>query len=85
MEFIFESSESSNNGMYNDKQFNFKVITGLQQYDTYIDERWRYFDTIRTQEGDVIEYYHIFFEEIKTLKETRDYKLQEIIDDEQDF
>lgn len=85
MEFIFESIESSNHGSNNGKQFNFKVITGLHQKDTYIDERWEYFDTIRTQEGDFIEYYHIFFEEIKTLQETRDSKLQEIIDDEQDF
>lgn len=85
MNLIFESTESSNNGLNNLKTFNFKVIDGLVQQDTYIDERWEYFDTIRTQDGDIIEYYHIFYEEIKTLQETRDNKLQEIIDDEQDF
>jgi hypothetical protein len=85
LNLVFESPESSQAGMNNDKTFNFKIISGLIQQDTYIDERWKYFDTIRTQEGDVIDYYHIFFEEIKTLQETRDSKLQEIIDDEQDF
>lgn len=82
---IFESPESSDNGTNNNKTFNFKFLGGLDQNDTYIDERWEYFNTYRVQDGDDIDYYHVFFEEIKTLQETRDNKLQEIIDDEQDF
>lgn len=85
MELIFESSESSDSGINNTKTFNFKVLTGLSQNDTYIDERWEYFDSVRTQEGDIIEYYHIFFEEIKTTQELRDNKIEEIINDDQDF
>jgi len=84
LNLIFESTETST-GTNNSKTFNFKAISGLTQKDNYIDDRWVYFDTIRLQDGDWIDYYHIFYEEIKTLQETRDSKLEEIISDEQEF
>lgn len=84
LNLIFESTETSS-GSNNSKTFNFKAISGLEQQDNYIDDRWIYFDTIRLQDGDWIDYYHIFYEEIKTLQETRDSKLDEIINDEQEF
>jgi|SaaInlV_165m_DNA_1040744.scaffolds.fasta_scaffold06438_6 hypothetical protein len=80
MNIIFESPTVGTNN--DTKVFSFKVITGLYQNNTFIDNRFIYHDTIRVQESDFIEYYHIFYDEIKSPDELRDDKLQEIISDE---
>ena len=61
------------------KRFDIKVLTGLYQLDTIVDDKFTYYDTIRTENSDRIEYYSIFYQEIKSLEELRDGKIDEII------
>jgi hypothetical protein len=61
------------------KTFQFKVLKGLHQNNTHIMMGFEYFNTIRISEDDMVEYYHIFINEIKSLAEQRDNKIGEVI------
>jgi hypothetical protein len=80
MNVTFEAPTESRSD--DSKIFSFKVLTGLYQDNTFIDDRFIYHDTIRVQESDYIEYLHIFYEEIKSLDELRNEKLSDIIDED---
>ena len=67
------------NNSYSNKTFYFKVLTGLHQNNTSIPPDYQYHSTLRVQENDMIEYYHIFIHEIKSADELRDSKINEVI------
>ena len=84
MNLIFESPsmDTNNYGNYGSdkKTFTFEILSGLYQDNNIIDEKFVYHDTIRVQESDFIEYYHIFYDEGKSISEIRDEKLEDIIE-----
>ena len=80
---VTSSSESHVGYNHSDhtKQFNFKVLKGLYQNNSHITESdYEYHSTLRVEENDMIEYYHIFVQEIKSLDELRDSKIERIVD-----
>lgn len=62
------------------KKFNFLVINGLQHNNTNIKDEFDYFNTIRVEESDFIDYYHIFIQEVKSVAEMRDVKIESIVE-----
>lgn len=62
------------------KSFKFKIITGFSQNNHNIPSCYDYLDTIRVEEYDTIEYYYVFVEEIKSLSERRDSKINTIME-----
>lgn len=84
LNIIYQSNEYvniyENNGEF--KTFTFIVISGLIQNNTTIPDSFEYFDTIKTLEDDRVEYYHIFIQETKSLKEIRDNKIDELMNSE---
>ena len=64
------------------KTFNFIVLIGLTQNNKSIPDFFEYFDTIKVFEDERVEYYHVFVQEIKTVQEIRDGKIDELMDQE---
>lgn len=64
------------------KKFNIKTLGGLMQNNQHLTDNFEYFTTIRVVEDDFIDYYHIFIEEVKSVAELRDNKIDEIMDQE---
>lgn len=64
------------------KTFNFIVLVGLTQNNKSIPDFFEYFDTIKVFEDERVEYYHVFIQEIKTIQEIRDGKIDELMDQE---
>jgi len=79
-----EMYSSGNIGIGSDphKTFNFRVLTGLTQNNTPMDRGYEYLTTIRVSEDEMVQYYHIFMMEHKTLDEVRDDKLNKLMDQE---
>lgn len=85
LNITYQSDEYVNvyNGNFSDfKTFNFIVLTGLNQNNKSIPDFFEYFDTIKVFEDERVEYYHVFIQEIKTLQEIRDSKIDELMDQE---
>ena len=68
---------------HNWKTFEFIILKGLILSNSLIQNQYEYFDTIRVLEDDIVEYYHIFVNEIKSIEEERDNKIESLMD--QDF
>lgn len=64
------------------KTFNILILNGIMLNNSSVPNTHEYFTTIRYQDDDFVEYYHIFLEEIKSLSEQRDSKIGEIMDQE---
>ncbi len=84
--YITVTSESYVN-LYNGydsitKTFNIKVLLGIQQNNTHIEKGYKFYNLLRTEINDIIEYYYVFVEEIKTVAELRDGKIDEIMNQE---
>ena len=77
---IFSTEGYNNwNGL---KTFNFRIMRGVSQFNNYIDDDYIFFDTIKVVDDETIEFYHLFFHEIKTLDETRDKKIDNFLNQE---
>jgi len=79
-----EMYSDANIGLSGDpyKTFYFKVLTGLIQTNMVMERGYEYFDTIRVSEDEMIQDYHIFMLEHKTVDEVRDEKLNKLMDQE---
>lgn len=78
----FQSEEYVGNAESDWKTFNIKVLNGINLNNQSIPNTYEHFTTIRHQDNDFIDYYHIFIDEIKSLSEQRDGKIGEIMDQE---
>jgi hypothetical protein len=62
------------------KRFNFRIIKGNYITNQHVVDDFKFFTTLRYEEFDTINYHNIFIEEIKSISELRDGKINEIID-----
>lgn len=76
-ELFINTYNNNNDGTF--KTFQFKVLRGLHQNNANVMMGFEYFDTIRISEDDMVEYYHIFINETKSLAEQRDNKIGEVV------
>lgn len=81
-ELILLFISENHKGGENTKLFNFKLIKGIYQTDSYIDNEYDFFDTIRVVDDDNIDYYHVFYQEIKTINEERNEKIDNFLNQE---
>jgi len=79
--YVNATSSQSNDPSY--KTFLFKVLKGIYQSNTVIMDGFEYFQTIKKEDDDVVEHYHVFIQDIKSLAEQRDSKIGEVMN--QDF
>lgn len=77
---IFLSEQIDN--WSNSKIFNFKVIRGQYQTNIYIDSFYNYFDTVKIIDDERVEWYHIFYQEIKTIEESRNERIDTFLNQE---
>ena len=68
---------------HNWKSFEFIVIRNLVVANQPIQKEYEYVDTIRSLEDDMVSYYHVFVNEVKSIEEQRDSKIETLMD--QDF
>lgn len=81
---IITYSSISNTNLDNNensyKSVNFKILYGLYLNNSIVDDSYEYFNTLKVEQDDTINFYHIFIENIKTLDEKRELKLVDILD-----
>jgi len=79
--FIMYSSTTYDNKLTggNSKTYNIRVLLGLEISNQQIPDGFKFLNTIKTIENDIVEYYHIFIDEVMSLSEIRDSKIDEVI------